>query len=239
MNILGQHFDFVLEKGGVDNLVRRGISPFCFSEQKYQEIFNDILRKKGKCVAFDIGGYIGTHSVLFCLAGATEVHTFEPSPQNYKRIRKVCAKLNKIIIHEVALSDSDSRKTCKINNCNTITQNLSEYLSEEIVFVNTETFLTKLPDPDYIKVDIEGMESRVFRNMDRYIFQVKPIWEIELHPGRKFENDLDWLSREHGGFDFDIFRKDYNIFLIKNGSFVPISSIYDNLSHSNIICFPK
>lgn len=222
-----------LQYGGVDNAVRYGTPVF---ENRWLEIYPKLF-KPGD-VVYDIGAYIGTHSILFSLLGASQVHAFEPAPVNYKRMDLNIRQFRQIILHRVALHTRDYNETLRINDCNAALSGVEQHTAQNINFVDTAKYLRDLPKPDLVKVDIEGMESIVLNQMLDLIVNHRPTWQIEFHRGAKFENGLEFIDKENGGFDFDLFpQNDYRLFLLKNGELNEVASFYGQ-DGMDYICVP-
>ncbi len=63
-------------------------------------------------------------------------------------------------------------------------------------------------DPRFVKMDIEGMESVALLGMEKLIHAVRPVWQIEYHPGIGA-----FIPAGNGGFDFTQFSQaGYRIF---------------------------
>ena len=74
-----------------------------------------------------------------------------------------------------------------------------------------------LPVPDFIKIDIEGMETLVFKTLHNILSNNKTIVYVERH--RKLETNRDlqhyehnpnWRFPDEGGYDFNELKK-YNL----------------------------
>tara|TARA_R100000005_G_scaffold94890_2_gene74314 strand:- start:4203 stop:4913 length:711 start_codon:yes stop_codon:yes gene_type:complete len=170
----------------------------------------NILNKDS--VVYDIGAYIGTFAIPMALEGM-QVLAFEGFPENHARLSKNCKPYPKIQTYQVAVSNKEEQKITKFNDCRDQDQN-SEVLIDYVVldnFINNNS----LPKPDFVKLDIEGMETLALLGMTNLIKDVKPIWQIGYHLG--IDEDLGdypgFVSVEDGGFNFDTLFEDYNIFL--------------------------
>jgi hypothetical protein len=69
-------------------------------------------------------------------------------------------------------------------------------------------FANNLPDPVFVKMNIEGMETLALKKMTHIIRNVKPVFQIELHNSPEFRNlgyaDYPGFLRvSEGGFDFN------------------------------------
>lgn len=181
-----------------------------FPIQTYESLWKTFIKPND--VVLDIGAYVGLISLHFSLLGA-KVHAFEGSPRNYCRLRKIVdsSKLN-IVIHEVALSDHFEKGQFRFNDCID-----REHPIQEIVYVEYDEYAkqNKLPDPAFVKIDIEGMESIALKSMSRLLNEVRPIWQIECHKDLPFKYDgyPGYVDPKDGGFNMEDFEKiGYTIF---------------------------
>ncbi len=179
---------------GVDERVKGG---------KKTEYVYDHLRqffRPGDTV-LDVGAYIGTHSIPLALLGGL-VHAFEPSPRNAPRLRACCGPLRQIQIHEVALSDHASYVRTQFPDC--IGPECPEQYVRYVVY-DDYAREARIPDPAFVKMDIEGMETVAFFGMTNLIEKVRPIWHVEYHPESRQWTQYcpGFLPPEKGGYNFD------------------------------------
>lgn len=183
--------------------------------QSYPLMWNRLI-KRGD-VVFDIGAYIGLISLHFAAMGA-KVHAFEGSPRNITRLNKMADAMAEVNmdIHGVALSDRNYECRTRFNDCID-----REHPEQNISYVRLDDYMRekKIPDPRFIKMDIEGMETVALKGMSRLIYEVKPVWQIECHIGMpfKYDNYPGYMSVKDGGFDFDDFHRAGYSVLDENG----------------------
>ena len=76
-----------------------------------------------------------------------------------------------------------------------------------------------IPDPKFVKIDIEGNESLALLEMKNVIENIRPIWQIGYHhPGKVINNEEfpKFIKTEDGGFDFQRFEElDYIVYNLK------------------------
>lgn len=151
----------------------------------------------------DIGANIGVMSIAFAILGGV-VHAIEGSGRHVCRLRRICAPLRAITVHPVAVSDVTAMVMGRIDDC------AGEIPIQEIHFVAYDDYAREqaIPDPRFVKIDIEGMESVALLGMRHLIHNVRPRWQIEYHPSMG-----SFVKAKAGGFDFREFcRADYQIF---------------------------
>jgi FkbM family methyltransferase len=176
-----------------------------FPIQSYDEMWIKFIRKNN--VVLDMGAYVGLISLHFAALGA-KVYAFEGSKRNSERLKKVIKYFPQyeIFLHEVALSDKYEYCRTRFNDCVD-----REHPEQEIQYVKYDEYSkeNKIPDPDFVKIDIEGMETLALKCMKRLIHDVRPVWQIECHVGIpfKYQGYPGHISTDEGGFDFEEFEK--------------------------------
>lgn len=158
-------------------------------------------------VVLDIGAYIGLISLHFAALGA-KVHAFEGSSRNSVRLKKLTEHMPhyKIYLHEVALSNEKKECFARFNDCVD-----REHPKQKINYVKYDDYAIEnnIENPTFVKMDIEGMETVALKEMNRLIYEVRPVWQIECHTGIPFKY-LDYpgyVSVDDGGFDFQEFER--------------------------------
>jgi len=189
--------------------VGHNIDKFIMNKQLYTRAdhnFEFLLSLiKPNSVVYDIGAYIGTFSIPFALEGMF-VYTFEGFPDNFERLKKNCSPYHNIIAHLAAVSNKNNIISTKFNDCT------AQMPTERIIkYVILDEFVNDnfIPQPDLVKVDIEGMETLALFGMKNLIEKIKPIWQIGYHIGLdvKFDGYPGFVRVEDGGFDFNTFKK--------------------------------
>ena len=174
-------------------------------------------------IIFDIGAHIGTLSKEYHEMGY-KVHAFEGASNNSITFKENCKDLNNITLHEVALSDSEKICKTRFNDCIG-----DEHPEIEVHYVEFDKYFLEnnLPKPDFVKIDIEGMETVACKKMSNLIRNIRPIFQIEIHNDKKFKKFRyseypSFVSLEEGGFDFKEFQNmGYNSYLYKYGLLKP------------------
>ena len=161
---------------------------------------------------WDVGAHVGFFTALGArLVGEQgSVHAFEPVDENRRRLeaaveRNGCAN---VIVHPVALSATAGEAFIHAHEASAMWSLAGE---GEGVPVQTETLDSiRLPAPDMVKIDAEGVELEVLRGGKELLSGVRPALLVEftttelveqarvLLPGYRFEH-LDgnhWLLRK-------------------------------------------
>lgn len=202
--------EFQGEKIEIDDCVLTDRDKYSQFPLQTYEIWKSIIKPKD--IVYDIGAYIGLLTICFEKIGAN-VYAFEGSPRNIDRFNKIKKKLNlKAKLHQIALSNKNEEIFTKFNDCID-----RQHPIQKIKYVKFDDYIIKnnIPNPKFIKMDIEGMETVALKEMNYLIKSVRPFWQIECHTNIpfKYEGYPGYVSIEEGGFDFTEFEKcGYSIF---------------------------
>jgi FkbM family methyltransferase len=148
------------------------------------------IRKNFIC--FDVGGYKGYYTGIMALAGAKEVHVFEPMQSNIESIRELISLNDRlpITLHEIAISHFSGKTDFQIMPDATMGKLISSEFQKntannsiQVIECNSLDNLIEsgLNEPDFIKVDVEGAEIDVLMGALQLIKKKKPILLIEIH----------------------------------------------------------
>lgn len=174
-----------------------GLRDRIFRHRNKEESFLEALDLTGKTI-YDIGAYEGKFTVFFSkkTGNAGKVIAFEPNPENIRKIQNNI-RLNtvgNVKIIQKGIADRQFREKMLFrNNCaasGSIEENIKqEILSEgdcqeiiiEIDSLDAIINFEKLPIPDFIKIDVEGMEYKALQGMSDIMVKYKPDLFIEIH----------------------------------------------------------
>lgn len=141
-------------------------------------------------VVYDLGAGCGINSLSFCkLVGSTgKVFAFEPLPENVKALEALSAlnKLKNLYVINKAISNISGVASFNIGK---------DKLSGSLVCSGSETGATigvdvatldeligdGLDPADFIKIDIEGVESQALEGFSKSLKKSYPAFVIELH----------------------------------------------------------
>jgi FkbM family methyltransferase len=164
-----------------------------------EECFLQSLDLKGKTV-YDIGAHIGIMTMFFSRAVGKvgRVVAFEPNPGSCVRLRQNLDlnRLKNVEIATVGLGDKRETKTLVFDRFSAGAGSMddeikSKILSEkgskalqvqaEIYTLDEYVKTNRWPEPDFIKIDVEGMEYKVLMGMTEIIHNYAPDLFIEIH----------------------------------------------------------
>lgn len=171
-----------------------------------EEAFLEGLSLEGDTV-FDVGGYEGIFTLFFArrVGPAGAVVTFEPNPRNYQRIVENI-RLNGFAnaqVRQVALGSAPGRASLVFPNDETARGSLEHHIADTIrqekhvnaIEVDVDTLdhqvALGVPEPDFVKLDVEGLERDVLEGMRGLLARRHPRLYIEVHgadAARKLEN---------------------------------------------------
>jgi FkbM family methyltransferase len=150
----------------------------------------------GGLTVYDVGSYIGMYTLFFARAVSPrgEVIAFEPDPQNFTEL-KHNIRLNtfdNVRVFHVGVSDRPGEMALKRDPVYPSRSKLvwvpaekrQEASQEDLIPVDTLDRLQKthsLPDPDLVKMDVEGSETEVLNGMQEIAHRCKPKLLIEIH----------------------------------------------------------
>jgi FkbM family methyltransferase len=161
----------------------------------YEPIFSAALANAitNGDVCYDVGGYRGFFAGVCALRGASAVHTFEPLPDNIRRIESLLeanASLP-LTLHRVAVGAEVGEAEFLVMPETSMgklagSSFQQEAKSSESVGVTMETLdhlleSRPIPPPNLIKIDVEGAEAMVLRGAQRLLAQNRPRLFIEIH----------------------------------------------------------
>lgn len=205
-------------------------------KQSKEEKFLKSLNFQNKIV-YDVGGYMGIFSLFFSkvVGPKGKVITFEPNPFNYKKIKQNLF-LNKIANVQVYLKGIGDKKekrsfALRFNESGTGSMDReigksiakekgSKFIEVEIDSLDNLFEKEKLPAPNFIKVDVEGLEVDVLKGMKKIIKSYHPTLQIEIHGvdlKRKIQN-----AKEVVHF---LFNHNYKIYHIESNSQISTKNI--------------
>ncbi len=137
-------------------------------------------------VSYDVGANFGMHTLLLSrLVGPSgKVYAFEPVPKTYQSLREHI-ELNgfgSTFLVQKAVADESGLTRFAWHDCQD-SAHLATDGDIEVEITTLDHFVLDEgnPPPDFIKIDVEGAESRALVGARRVIQRYKPNLMIELH----------------------------------------------------------
>lgn len=145
---------------------------------------------------YDVGAFEGVMTLFFARK-AREVITYEPNPKNYRRCvdNVKLNNLENVRVFNRGLSSEaghleltyDPLMPGAGSGNHEVSRQIAASVASatrvqiEVASLDAEIETLKLPPPDFIKIDIEGMELRALRGMSHTLTVHGPELFIELH----------------------------------------------------------
>jgi FkbM family methyltransferase len=201
-------------KGGIGlrNMIGRRSRP------SPEEDFLTSLDLTGRTV-FDVGAFEGIHAIFFAhrVGAGGNVITFEPDPDNYRRVvENVHANsFGNVVVKNLGVAAEPGSLTFVYprdrGRGTADAAGLAHYSSDAgarvatlpVTSIDAETRSGRCAPPDFVKIDVEGLELAVLQGMEWTASRHKPAIFVEMHGwGQEAKRQnarrvLDWLSR-HG-----------------------------------------
>jgi len=146
---------------------------------------------KSGWICYDIGGYKGYFGGIMALSGAREVFIFEPLPVNTEKIKNLISLNSNLPLRliEKAVSNVSGTSVFKVMTEGTMGKleksSFQEWEKEvdtlEVESITIDELLEHIPDPDLIKIDVEGAEEMVLQGGMKTLKSKKPVLMIEVH----------------------------------------------------------
>jgi FkbM family methyltransferase len=149
------------------------VENFSWTIESERSILNDLLESVEDDDSFyDIGAHAGLYSITVGRAIDGEITAFEPYPPN---INQLNLYLSWNQIHARIVPYALSNKT-------TDTANLVGEMVEVDSRIGDDLIQTEgIPEPDVIKIDVEGAELSVIRGLEQSLSQCRLVY-CEIHP---------------------------------------------------------
>jgi FkbM family methyltransferase len=185
---------------------------------------------------YDIGGAAGIFTIFFARSVGKngKVITFEPNPWNCNMIFEHLKlnNLDNVEVQQIALGKKREKGTLAVRQSETGTGSLqedikasilqekgAETIQVEIDTLDNQIATNNLPKPDFVKIDVEGLEMDVLDGMREIIKNYKPKLFIEIH-GVDVQRKIENVQRV---VDFLIARE-YSIYHIESGDLITSSN---------------
>ena len=185
-------------------------------------------------ICWDIGANIGFYSFLFgSIAKNGQVISFEPVSHTFNDLKKA-KELNNyhnVELKNLALGSEVKKKKIFFDN-NELSMGTASFLGSNS-FENSETVRIDMIDniykllkiPDFIKIDVEGVQVEVIKGGGNFFEKYSPLIMIEI------DKDTErWLE------DY-LLNLNYQFFKFKKNSICQVESIFNN-GRNILFCKP-
>ena len=154
-------------------------------------------------VVVDAGANIGIYSrfLALCVGDAGAVHSFEPSPDNFRRLRAAVSDLSNVHANQVAVSDTTGEQLLYISDTLNVDHRTYAVDGEArrtvpVRFMRLDDYFQPKQRVDLIKLDIQGFELNALRGATRVLSEnpdIKILFELWPHGLRAAGNSPEEL----------------------------------------------
>jgi FkbM family methyltransferase len=197
LRFLLQRNVYTVQHGLAKGLKRRGGFAFLKKELNKEEQFLLGLDLTGRTV-YDVGGWEGVFTCFFARAVGPKgnVITFEPNPHCRKRILENVSlnHFENVRVLNVGLNSASGRDTLVFTTQSLGVGSVQKEIKEQLLAkrgalrveieldtLDHQVHLQSLPQPNFVKIDVEGLEYEVLKGMTETIGLFKPNLYIEIH----------------------------------------------------------
>lgn len=150
----------------------------------------ELLKKENLNVIFDIGANVGTWTLLAkAIHPAAQVHAFEPLQKHAACFRSFVEGVANVELHQVALGPSNSKSVLRelsfsdassvlpLAEAGRAQWGLSDVEQSVVEMRRLDDYVAQnqLPQPDLIKLDVQGFELEVLRGAPATIAAAKAV----------------------------------------------------------------
>jgi FkbM family methyltransferase len=174
-----QKYKFVNDIGNLSYIKNRVDRMF----NKEPETIAWIKSMHQSSVFYDVGANIGLYTIYAAVKRQCNTYSFEPHAANFKSVIEniEANKLTNSHAYPVAINKDFGLSSMAVKNLYSgVADNIVDSLSEiyhGVVSISLDDVVGKniLPQPDYIKVDVDGFERNVFEGSQRVFKNAKSI----------------------------------------------------------------
>lgn len=213
-----------------------------------EEAFLSSLALEGQTV-FDVGGDQGIYTLFFArrVGESGRVVTFEPNPESHRRIvanvelnafrnvdvRRVALGAEQGTLTLVFPAGEPARGSADASIQAQILKSKNARTIESEVESLDAMIASGLPEPDLVKIDVEGLEMDVLRGMRRTLMERRPNLFIEVHGADAHGKDEN--ARQIVRLLVDA---RYSIFHVESKQQVTLGNV-ETASRGHLYCVPQ
>ena len=210
-NRLFDNISYTVRDGLIKGMKRKGGLGFLpavlsrSSRNVVEEAFLESLDLRGKTV-YDVGAFQGIMTLFFARQAKTVV-SYEPHPASYRRVLENIEinGLGNVIVLNRAVGDRDGTLTITYDpllqgaasGASSIRAQIAQSprsavsLVVPMVRLDADIARDQLPPPDFIKIDIEGMEFPALEGMKDTLLRCRPALYVEMHGATDVEKEVN------------------------------------------------
>jgi FkbM family methyltransferase len=179
-------------------LCYRGLK--AYTDRAERQLLKRILSKGA--VVVDAGANIGIYSRFLssCVGSTGVVHSFEPSPENFKRLQRATRKLANVRLSQAALGEASGRSKLYVSDKLNVDHRTYATKGDSrravpIEIIALDDYFKPGERVDLIKMDIQGYELHALRGANRVLADnpdAKLV--LEFWPYGLKQAGADWLE---------------------------------------------
>jgi len=183
-----------------------------YTDRAERQLLREVLFSGA--VAVDAGANIGIYSrfLAHCVGPAGVVHSFEPAPENFNRLRAATRQFSNVHVSQAAVGERTSQAELYVSgrlnvDHRTYRTNESTRRMVRIEMVALDDYFKPGQQVDLIKMDIQGYELEALRGAKRVLQEHSKIsLLLELWPFGLKQAGVGWepLIDMIRGFDMDL-----------------------------------
>lgn len=145
---------------------------------------------------YDVGCWIGDNVIPWSMNVRGTVYAFDPSDENINYIRQLSNinNIKNVKLFKTAISDKDEilYTNDNITHCSFVWRNsgIKSKNSSKSTYLDKLYSSNEIELPDFVHIDVEGMEMLVIRGMKNIITKSNPIIAFEQHLNREKYMDI-------------------------------------------------
>lgn len=194
-------------------------------------------------IILDIGANVGQAAINFCsLFGKTQVHSFEPIPDCFDKLKTVAAAFPNLTIHNYALGNETGQISFHQNSYSPASsilemsdQHVESYpntlksssITVPIKRLDDVASELRLSGCMLVKIDVQGYENNVIAGGETVIKQAKVIVvEASIRSLYKGDSSFDTIYRTLTSFGFSYYGSLEQLTDTKTGAFLQQDAIF-------------
>jgi FkbM family methyltransferase len=197
------------------NPIRSGVGWIAYLHGSFENAELEQCEKliKSGDVVMDIGANIGSHSVYFSsLAPNGIIYSIEPSRLTFEYLLKNIKRIENVIPLSLALSNTNG--IAKFYECdNDVMSGLKDTERSYVSYVNKVPVvkadslvkMLDLQNLDFVKIDVEGLESQVIEGFRETLVKFKPVIFCEIYSGTNSNPDPEGTISLIGSLGYTVF----------------------------------
>jgi FkbM family methyltransferase len=196
-----------------------------YTDRAERELLKQVLFRGA--IVVDAGANIGIYSEFLsrCVGPTGIVHSFEPSPDNFGRLRAATRKLSNVRISQVAVGEQSGHSELYLSNMLNVDHRT--YVTDgdsrhtvQIEMIALDDYFKPGERVDLIKMDIQGYEFHALRGAKRVLRENPGLnLLLEFWPSALAEAGVHWeeLVQMLRGFNMDLK-------LVKSNGLIPFDA---------------